>query len=76
MVLAYYDWRNAELLILDNLKFHIARALERRDLKPVYSFNGEGLWLSVARGQGKCVGDSGQIKHRQSLATCMQQNQG
>lgn len=72
MVLAYYKTPNADPLILDNLEFTIEKGSRRRDLKPVYSFNGEGLWMAVARGQGKRVGTSGQIKLWQSLITRME----
>lgn len=50
MVLAYYETPEATPLILDNLINEIKPASERRDLMPVYSFNGEGLWLSKFRG--------------------------
>lgn len=44
MVLAYYDGRTDDPLILDNLVAQIRRASERTDLTPVFSFNSEGLW--------------------------------
>jgi len=44
MVLAYYDGRSEDPLILDNLVAQIRRASERADLTPVFSFNSEGLW--------------------------------
>lgn len=46
MVLAYYETPDADPLILDNLINDIKRGSERTDLWPVYSFNGEGLWLA------------------------------
>jgi predicted transglutaminase-like cysteine proteinase len=49
MVLAYYATPDAEPLILDNLKDKIAPASDRGDLRPVYSFNGNGLWLAKER---------------------------
>ena len=59
MVLAYYPEPGAEPLILDNLVEDIKPASKRPDLVPVYSFNGEGLWLSKLRGQeGKRLGKS------------------
>ncbi|SHI03652.1 transglutaminase-like cysteine peptidase [Ferrimonas marina] len=45
MVVAYYPTPASEPLILDNLKGEILPASARRDLLPVYSFNGERLWL-------------------------------
>lgn len=44
MVLAYYAQPTAEPLILDILQHDILPASARRDLHPVFSFNGEGLW--------------------------------
>lgn len=44
MVLAYYPQPTAEPLILDNLQPGVVAASLRRDLHPVFSFNGEGLW--------------------------------
>ena len=51
MVLSYYPTPNAEPLILDNLIDNIKPASQRKDLVPVYSFNGEGLWLAKFRGK-------------------------
>jgi len=46
MVLSYYREPTADPLILDSLVREILTASERRDLIPVYSFNGQGLWLA------------------------------
>lgn len=45
MVLGYYATPDAMPLILDNLVTRIQSATERPDLKPVFSFNSEGLWI-------------------------------
>ncbi|MBK8971611.1 MAG: transglutaminase-like cysteine peptidase [Hahellaceae bacterium] len=58
MVLAYYSEPDAEPLILDNLKSDILPGSQREDLYPIYSFNGDGLWLAKQRGLGKRVGES------------------
>lgn len=58
MVLAYYAKPKAEPLILDNLLPQIKKASQRRDLSPVYSFNGAGLWLERMRGSSIKVGDA------------------
>jgi hypothetical protein len=52
-VLAYYETPNAVPLVLDNINKRILRASQRRDLIPIYSFNGEGLWLAKAQGRGR-----------------------
>ena len=58
MVLAYFPTPQADPLILDNLVPEIRPASRRQDLVPVYSFNGDGLWLAKQRGQGNRVGSS------------------
>ncbi len=68
MVLAYYPEPGAEPVILDNLINEIKPASERPDLIPVYSFNGEGLWLSKLRGQeGKRIGHPDKLDNWQDL---------
>jgi predicted transglutaminase-like cysteine proteinase len=46
IVLAYYKTPGSEPLILDILKPEIFLASLRPDLKPIYSFNGEFIWMS------------------------------
>lgn len=55
MVLTYYEEPSAVPLVLDNLEGQILPATERKDLRPVYSFNAQGLWLARQRGQGRRV---------------------
>lgn len=55
MVLTYYEAPAAMPLVLDNLKPEIKPASERPDLVPVYSFNGQGLWLAKERSSGKSI---------------------
>ena len=61
MVLTYYATPAAMPLVLDNLNPEIKPASERLDLSPVYSFNGQGLWLAKERSSGKSIagGSSG-----------------
>ncbi|QSA98953.1 transglutaminase-like cysteine peptidase [Methylococcus sp. EFPC2] len=51
MVLSYYPLPSAEPLILDNLNPAILPASQRRDLMPIYGFNGAGLWRAKERGR-------------------------
>ena len=44
MVLAYYAQPGADPLILDNLSPEVRPASQRPYLRPVFSFNSEGLW--------------------------------
>lgn len=45
MVLSYYAVPNAEPLILDNMISDVRIASRRTDLKPIFGFNSEGLWV-------------------------------
>ena len=67
MVVTYYATPRAIPLILDNLIAEIKPATQRKDLIPVYSFNGSGLWLAKSRGQGQKVGDSVRLERWQNL---------
>ena len=71
MVLTYYSSPNAMPLVLDSLMDAIKPASERTDLLPVYSFNGEGLWLTGASGNKK-VGDTKRLSRWQDLLKKMQ----
>jgi predicted transglutaminase-like cysteine proteinase len=61
MVMLYYSNPGADPLILDNLVDSITPASERRDLLPIFTFNGAGLWLAHDRGQGKLAGKSSRL---------------
>lgn len=67
MVLTYFTSPEAEPLILDNLVTKILPSSQRKDLVPVYSFNGQGLWLAKSRGSGKRVGESTRLSRWQSV---------
>ena len=49
MVLAWFATPGGTPLILDNMDYVIRPADERGDLTPVFSFNGEQLWLGTGR---------------------------
>jgi predicted transglutaminase-like cysteine proteinase len=55
MVLTYFETPKSIPLVLDNLNKRIFKANKRTDLVPIYSFNGDGLWLAKERGKGKSV---------------------
>ena len=61
MVVTYFSEPGAVPLVLDNFNPVIELATKRKDLLPVYSFNGAGLWLAKERGLGKRAGSSGRI---------------
>ncbi len=75
MVLTYFENKRATPLVLDNLIIDIKPANQRQDLVPVYSFNGTGLWLSKARGEGQRVGNASRITLWEDLSTRIQQGQ-
>ncbi|WP_065204690.1 transglutaminase-like cysteine peptidase [Shewanella woodyi] len=70
MVLAYYETPGSIPLVLDNLDRKIKPATQRKDLLPVYSFNGRQLWLNKEKGRGVLAGSSkklakwNDLKHR------------
>ena len=47
MVLAWYETPSSVPQIIDNLDYMIKPATERGDLQPVFSFNGEQLWVGT-----------------------------
>jgi len=71
MVLTYYASPSAMPVVLDNLNPEIKPADQRPDLVPVYSFNGDGLWLAKERGEGKSVAGGNKIKMWQDMMTRM-----
>lgn len=66
MVVSYYETQSATPLVLDNLDPVIRPASERDDLLPVYSFNGEGLWLNKQQ-TAEYVDDSSRLSLWQQL---------
>lgn len=72
MVLSYYPNPDAEPLVLDNLEGEILPASKRPDLIPVYSFNGDGLWLAKQRGRDVPLGDATRLNKWQDLIKRMQ----
>ena len=59
MVLAYFETPDAMPLILDNINKKILPANYRKDLQPIYSFNGDGLWAAKAQGRGRKLKNKG-----------------
>ncbi len=67
MVVAYYATPAAVPLILDNLIGDIRPATERSDLLPIYSFNGQNLWLNKERGRGVLAGKASRLQRWNDL---------
>ena len=74
MVMLYYSNPGADPLVLDNLIDSIKPASERKDLLPIFTFNGAGLWLAHDRGQGKLVGKSSRLTQWNDLLRRMAEN--
>ncbi|WP_148862895.1 transglutaminase-like cysteine peptidase [Marinobacter fonticola] len=62
MILAWYPTPNADPLVLDNLINDIRPASSRDDLEPVYSFNGEGLWLQRLGDSDQRIGNADRLE--------------
>lgn len=67
MVLIYTEKPGQYPLVLDNIINEILPANRRPDLKPVYSFNAQGLWLARAQGLGTKVENSAGVAQFQQL---------
>ncbi|MDD2385042.1 MAG: transglutaminase-like cysteine peptidase [Sulfurospirillaceae bacterium] len=63
MVLTYYETPTSIPLVLDNINRKIMPATQRNDLIPVYSFNGDALYLAKQQGLGQIV-PSGMKKNK------------
>ncbi|MCF6203810.1 MAG: transglutaminase-like cysteine peptidase [Methylococcaceae bacterium] len=74
MVLTYYSSPRDIPVVLDNLISEIKLATKRTDLMPVYSFNGMGLWIAKARGNGKRVGNANKLNLWEELTQRMLNN--
>ncbi|WP_322786126.1 transglutaminase-like cysteine peptidase [Marinobacterium jannaschii] len=61
MVLTYYESPRSVPLVLDNLVPKIKPVSARKDLRHVYSFNGDNLWLSKKGRRSKLVGTSDRL---------------
>ena len=62
MVVSYYQTPSSVPLILDNINGKIKPATKRKDLIPIYSFNGKQLWLNKKKSQYVLAGKSQRLK--------------
>jgi len=63
MVLTYFETPKSIPLVLDNYNKRVLPATQRPDLIPIYSFNGDALYLAKQQGLGKKV-PSGVAKNK------------
>lgn len=61
MVLSWAAQPQQMPVILDNIDKRIEPAVSRRDLIPIYSFNGSSLWTSTAAGEEAPTGGSNRL---------------
>ena len=67
MVLTYFHKPNSTPIVLDNVNKKLKLASKRRDLKPVYSFNANGLWQAKNKGKTSLKVGKNNLKHWKSL---------
>ena len=73
MVLSYYATPRSDPLILDNINPKILPASKRRDLAPVYSFNGMGMWIERQSGGSIKVGSASRLSMWMDVLLRMQE---
>lgn len=67
MVLIYFNDPESQPLVLDNFNQTILSVSKRTDLKPIYSFNNEGVWMAKADGFGYKVINSRGVSNWDNL---------
>ncbi len=72
MVLTYFKTPRSEPLILDNNNRKIFPASKRKDLIPIYNFNGESLYRAAKSGAGKKIKQTKSHKKWDELKLNMQ----
>lgn len=75
MVLAYFETPDGMPLVLDNINKKILPANYRKDLKPIYSFNGNGLWAAKAQGRGRKIKEKGSHSSWQDIINRIERGQ-
>lgn len=53
IVLTYYAHPEATPLVLDSINPNVLPATRRRDLKPIFNFNGDRIYMAKQRGLGR-----------------------
>jgi len=67
MVLNYYHIANKPPIVLDNINKKLKLATQRKDLKPVYSFNAVGLWKAQNKGKTNVSVGNNNLKNWKSM---------
>ena len=74
MVLTYFATPTSIPLVLDNFNYKIFPANKRKDLIPVYNFNGDNLYIAQKSGYGKKVQQNTSYKKWDLLLENIQRN--
>lgn len=74
MVLTYFATPDSVPLVLDNFNYKIFSAAQRKDLIPVYNFNGDNLYIAQQSGYGKAVNFDKSYKQWDRLLENIQRN--
>ena len=69
MVLTYYHKPNSTPIVLDNVNKKLKLASKRKDLKPIYSFNANGLWKAKNKGKSSTKIGSNNLRSWKDLMT-------
>ena len=72
MVLTYFETPTSVPLVLDNNNFKIFPATKRKDLIPIYNFNGEALYLASKSGNKRKIKQTKRHKKWDQLLLDMQ----
>jgi predicted transglutaminase-like cysteine proteinase len=75
MVLIYFESPGEVPFVLDNFNHKLLPASQRNDLKPIYSFNGQGLWLAKAKGLGRKIENSKGVSAWQQMIERIEQGE-
>ncbi|TYK64767.1 transglutaminase-like cysteine peptidase [Colwellia echini] len=75
MVLIYFESPKQSPFVLDNYNAKVLPASKRPDLKPIYSFNAQGLWLAKAKGLGTKVKNSKGVSAWNNLVQRIEQGE-
>ena len=60
---------------MENINKKILPANYRKDLKPIYSFNADGLWAAKAQGRGRKIKEKGSHSSWQDIITRIERGQ-
>lgn len=75
MVLIYFEQPDQMPYVLGNFNVKLLPANQRTDLTPIYSFNGQGLWLAKSKGLGNKVKNGSGVSAWDTMLKRIEQGQ-